>query len=137
MCQRRQNLNSQECINRNIDYLNEQQRHETAHQNNRMMWILTVQGILFAVLTQMDLIDKNECLKEAVLCIIIVGLLLSVFGIYSISVSEVSIGRLLKTEKIYKKIPNKTQEIEHWVITDTGSDGCKKCARDAVGTCEK
>ena len=137
MCQRRQNLNSQECINRNIDYLNELQRHETAHQNNRMMWILTVLGILFAVLTQMDLIDKNECLKEAVLCIIIVGLLLSVSGIYSISVSEVSIGRLLKTEKIYKKIPNKPQEIEHWVITDTGSDGCKKCARDAVGTCEK
>ena len=137
MCQRRQNLNSQECINRNIDYLNEQQRHETAHQNNRMMWILTVLGILFAVLTQMDLIDKNECLQDAVLCIIIVGLLLSVSGIYSISVSEVSIGRLLKTEKIYKKIPNKPQEIEHWVITDTGSDGCKMCARDAVGTCEK
>lgn len=29
MCWRRQNPNSQECINRNVDYLNERQHHET------------------------------------------------------------------------------------------------------------
>lgn len=29
MCHKRQNTNSQECINKNADCLNEQQRHET------------------------------------------------------------------------------------------------------------
>ena len=70
MCWRTQNPNSQECINRNVDYLNEQQRHETSHQNSRMMWILTVQSILFAALTQLDIIKENEKMCEVVLFIV-------------------------------------------------------------------
>lgn len=118
MCLRRQNPNSQECINRNVDYLNEQQRHETSHQNSRMMWILTVQGILFAALTQLDIIKENEKMCEVVLFIVLTaGVLLSVSGIYSISVSELSVGRVLDTWDVYNRRRKKPSVIAHWVIT--------------------
>ncbi len=119
MCQIKQNPNSQESINRNVDYLNEQQRHETSHQNNRMTWILAVQGIFFAALTQLDgMEDMQNIILYIVLC---AGVLLSISGIYSISISEMSIGRVLDTWDVYSKRRNKPREISHWVITAPNS----------------
>lgn len=118
MCPRKQNFNNQENVNKNVDYLNEQLRHETNHQNNRMMWILTVQSILFAALTQLDIIKENEKMCEVVLYIVFsAGVLLSISGIYSISVSELSVGRVLDTWDVYSKRHRKPSEIKHWVIT--------------------
>ena len=118
MCPKRGNFNSQECINRNVDYLNEQQRHETSHQHNRMTWILAVQGILFAALTQLDMIKNDERMCDVVLFIVLTaGVLLSVSGIYSISVSELSIGRVLDAWNVYNKRHTKPYVMAHWVIT--------------------
>lgn len=118
MCSKKQNFNSQEYVNKNVDYLNEQLRHETSHQNDRMMWILTVQSILFAALTQLDIIKENEMMCKVVLYIVFsAGVLLSISGIYSISVSELSVGKVLDTWNVYSRRHEKPCEIKHWVIT--------------------
>lgn len=63
MCSKKQNFNSQESVNKNVDYLNEQQRHETSHQNDRMVWILTVHAVLVILMSISQWIGDNNRLS--------------------------------------------------------------------------
>lgn len=63
MCTKKQNFNSQEYVNKNVDYLNEQLRHETSSQNDRMMWILTVHAVWVILMYVSQWIGDNNRLS--------------------------------------------------------------------------
>ena len=80
-------------INKNVDYLYNLQKDETVHQNHRVTWILSAQALLFTglcALAHNTLIDIIEPL------IIAMGLLLAISAIYSMSISELSIGHVFE-----------------------------------------
>lgn len=63
MCTKKQNFNSQEYVNKNVDYLNEQLRHETSRQNDHMTWILTVHAVLVILMSVSQWIGDNNRLS--------------------------------------------------------------------------
>lgn len=84
---------SQGNINKNVDYFNKSQKDETEHQNHRLSWILAAQSIFFVAFCTLI---SDCCLFDQTIIplIITVGTLLSVSGIYSIIISETSIGTI-------------------------------------------
>lgn len=91
----------QKQINKNVDYLYNLQKDETVHQNHRVTWILSAQALLFTglcALAHNTLIDIIEPL------IIAMGLLLAISAIYSMSISELSIGHVLKCGMIMIRV---------------------------------
>lgn len=80
-------------INDNVDYLYKLQKDETEHQNHRLMWTLTAQALIFAALC--TLLPKEKFGSDynfVIINLILVGILISISGIYSMLISKTSIG---------------------------------------------
>lgn len=104
---------NQKQVNRNIDYLYRLQINETEHQNHRLGWILTAQALIFAglcaILTQVSSELKDYLYETIITLFLIIGVLLSISGVYSIIISRVSIGTTTKMWDMYKNhIPQKS-----------------------------
>ena len=111
----------QKKINKNVDYFYNLQINETEHQNHRLGWILAAQALIFTSLCA--LLAGNigsgcdfQCCAIVPL-IIIIGVLLSISGIYSVVISETSIGRVYETWDDYDKQPHakKVKSVPHLV----------------------
>lgn len=107
-------------INENIDYLYKLQKDETEHQNHRLMWILTAQALIFAALCTLL---SNECIKYnlnfVITNLILVGVLISISGIYSMLISQTSIGVVYELWDRYNKVldNNEKREQMHHLIS--------------------
>ena len=110
----------QKQINRNVDYLYKLQIGETEHQHHRLSWILAAQSIMFASLSVLISCEKSGGLvTDALIALFIaVGVSLSISGIYSILVGELSIGTVLERWDEYdcRQKSEKYDEIPHVVI---------------------
>lgn len=93
----------QKQINKNVDYLYNLQKDETSHQNHRIIWILSAQALLFTALCALNHDELHDTIKPL---IIIMGLLLAISAIYSISISELSIGHVFEMWDEYDKSDN-------------------------------
>ena len=104
-------------INRNIDYLYTLQKDETEHQNHRLMWILTAQALIFtAVCTLLPKCDTTFYLNPIIVTILaLVGILISISGLYSMLVSKTAIGTVYERWNKYDKLSNaeKKNSIHH------------------------
>ena len=91
----------QKWINKNVDYLYKLQINETEHQNHRLGWILAAQALIFTSLCALlaGNLGSNCNFKCCVIVplIVIIGVLLSISGIYSVIISETSIGIVYET----------------------------------------
>ena len=100
----------QKWINKNVDYLYKLQINETEHQNHRLGWILAAQALIFTGLCALLAGSfGSECDFQCcviVPLIVVIGVLLSISGIYSVAISETSIGRVYETWDDYDKQPH-------------------------------
>lgn len=100
---------NQKRINKNVDYLYKLQINETEHQNHRLGWILAAQALIFTSLCALlagnfgNACDFQCCV--IVPLIVVIGVLLSISGIYSVAISETSIGIVYETWDDYDKLP--------------------------------
>lgn len=100
---------NQKRINKNVDYLYKLQINETEHQNHRLGWILAAQALIFTSLCALlagnfgKACDFQCCVLIPL--IVVIGVLLSISGIYSIVISETSIGMVYETWDDYNKYP--------------------------------
>lgn len=101
-------------INENVDYLYNNQVDETAHQNHRITWIIAAQTLLFTGFC--SIIDDGS--QNIIALLISVGVCLSISGIYSMLVGELSLGIILEKWGDYssKSIRQKRRVIPHHVI---------------------
>jgi len=112
----------QELINRNVDYLYRLQIEETEHQHHRLSWILAAQSIIFVGLC--TLLPKcNTYVVHLIWLLAAIGVSLSISGIYSVLVGQLSIGTVLERWDEYdgKKKREKCKEIPHQVILSPSS----------------
>lgn len=111
----------QKWINKNVDYLYKLQINETEHQNHRLGWILAAQALIFTSLCALlaGNLGSNCNFKCCVIVplIVIIGVLLSISGIYSVIISETSIGIVYETWDDYDKQPHakKGQPLSHLI----------------------
>lgn len=84
---------SQEVTNKEMDYLYKLQKDETEHQNHRLSWILAAQSILFVGFC--TVVSRCDCFEKIIVpLIVLIGVLLSVSGIFSIIISDTSVGTI-------------------------------------------
>lgn len=117
---------TQKHFNEVADYYYKLQRDETNHQSNRMNWIIAAQALVFTgicALVPNKTIISNGILTERsdnvlLWLLIIVGVLTSISAVYSLSVSEISIGSILDDWHDYDSlnIRRKPNPIAHKVI---------------------
>ncbi len=104
-------------INKNVDYLYKLHKDETEHQNHRLMWILTAQALIFTALcTLLPKYDTAICLNPVIVTILtLVGILISISGLYSLLVSKTAIGTVYERWNKYNKLSNaeKKKSIHH------------------------
>lgn len=98
----------QKWINKNVDYLYKLQINETEHQNHRLGWILAAQALIFTGLCAL-LAGNLGSMYELLCCmivplIVVIGVLLSISGIYSVIISETSIGTAYEMWDDYNKL---------------------------------
>ena len=97
----------QKWINKYVDYLYKLQINETEHQNHRLGWIIAAQALIFtglcALLAGNFGCDCNLLCCVIVPLIVVIGILLSISGIYSVVISETSIGIVYETWDDYDK----------------------------------
>ena len=99
----------QDRVNQNVDNLYKWQIDETGHQNHRLAWILAAQTIIFAALCT---VLCAENLKECVIVVLIlVGILISISGIYSVLISQTAIGTVFERWHQYDSLPAKLKEL--------------------------
>lgn len=104
----------QGAINKEIDYLNKLQKDETEHQNHRLSWILAAQSILFVGIC--TLVSKCSSFEEVIVpLIILIGVLLSVSGVFSIIISDTSVGTVYERWADYdhRRMCYKNRPIPH------------------------
>ena len=100
-------------INENVDYLYKLQKDETEHQNHRLMWILTAQALIFAALCTLLSNESDEYnLIFVIINLILVGGLISISGIYSMLISQTSIGVAYELWDRYNKISDDNEKRE-------------------------
>lgn len=111
----------QKWINKNVDYLYKLQINETEHQNHRLGWILAAQALIFTGLCAL-LAGNLGSMYELLCCVIVplivvIGVLLSISGIYSVIISETSIGTVYEMWDDYDKLPRakKKKALSHLV----------------------
>ena len=111
----------QKWINKNVDYLYKLQINETEHQSHRLGWILAAQALIFTGLCAL-LAGNLGSMYELLCCmivplIVIIGVLLSISGIYSVIISESSIGTVYEMWDDYDKLPRtkKKKALSHLV----------------------
>lgn len=111
----------QKWINKNVAYLYKLQINETEHQNHRLGWILAAQALIFTGLCAL-LAGKLGSMYELLCCmivplIVVIGVLLSISGIYSVIISETSIGTVYEMWDDYDKLPRtkKKKALSHLV----------------------
>ena len=103
-------------INDNVDYLYQLQKDETAHQDHRLMWILTAQALIFTGLC--SLLPKCKMLNDYVLILLIlVGVFISVSGLYSVLISKTAIGTVYERWRKYDSgsLKKKKRPLHHLV----------------------
>lgn len=104
-------------INDNVDYLYNLQKDETEHQDHRSMWILTAQALIFTGLCALLPQNGERLHTYIIILLILVGVLLSISGIYSMLISKTAIGtvyeRWNKYNSYFKK--KKKQPLHHLV----------------------
>lgn len=99
----------QEKINLNVDSLYKWQIDETGHQNHRLAWILAAQTI---IITALCTVLCAENLKECVIVVLLlVGILISVSGIYSVLISQTAIGTVFERWHHYDSLPLKLKKL--------------------------
>ncbi|MCR5643309.1 MAG: hypothetical protein K6G32_08245 [Prevotella sp.] len=111
----------QKQINKNVDYLYKLQINETEHQNHRLGWILAAQALIFTSLCALlagnygKACDFQCCV--IIPLIVVIGVLLSISGIYSVVISETSIGMVYENWDDYDKQPRakKDKPLSHFV----------------------
>ena len=111
----------QKWVNKNVDYLYKLQINETEHQNHRLGWIIAAQALIFTGLCA--LLDGNfgsECKfysSVIIPLIVVIGVLLSISGIYSVVISETAIGMVYEIWDEYDKLPctKKRKHLSHLV----------------------
>lgn len=79
----------QKQINENVDYLYDLQIKETEHQDHRLSWILAAQALIFTGLCTLLTIEKGADIIM-ITVIVVIGILLSISGVYSVIVGEAS-----------------------------------------------
>ncbi len=80
---------SQYRINKNVDYLYGLHIKETEHQNHRLSWILAAQALIFTGLcTLLTIVKGTDIVMIAI--VVLIGILLSISGVYSVIVGEAS-----------------------------------------------
>lgn len=99
----------QKLINKNVDYLYKLQINETEHQNHRLGWILAAQALIFTGLCALLAGNFGSAYKfyssVIVPLIVVIGVLLSISGVYSVVISETAIGMVYETWDDYDKMP--------------------------------
>lgn len=111
----------QKWINKDVDYLYKLQIDETEHQSHRLGWILAAQALIFTGLCALlagtfgDNCNFQCC--TIIPLIVVIGVLLSISGIYSVVISETSIGRVYETWDDYDNLPRakKDKPLPHLV----------------------
>ena len=98
----------QKWINKNVDYLYKLQINETEHQNHRLGWLLAAQALVFTGLCALfagnfSTLYNFQCCVIVPL-IVVIGVLLSISGIYSVIISETSIGTVYEIWDDYDKM---------------------------------
>lgn len=99
----------QKWINKNVDYFYKLQINETEHQNHRLGWILAAQALIFTGLCSLLAVNYGS-VNGFLFCVIVplivvIGVLLSISGIYSVIISETSIGTVYEMWDDYNKLP--------------------------------
>ncbi len=113
----------QKLINRNVDYLYNLQIGETEHQHHRLSWILAAQSIIFVGLCTLLSAPHNTYVVQLIWLLAAIGVSLSISGIYSVLVGELSIGTVLERWDEYdsKNKREKCKEVPHQVILSPSS----------------
>lgn len=88
-------------INDNIDYLYKLQKDETEHQNHRLMWILTAQALIFTGLCSLLPRYCGALCAHVIPLLILVGVSLSISGLYSTLISKTAIGTVYEQWRKY------------------------------------
>lgn len=115
---------TQKDFNETADYYYGLQHDETAHQSNRMMWILAAQTIVFTgACTLIGSSKRFESIREGLndvllTLLLIVGVLIALSAVYSSLISEMSIGGVLDDWNHYDSLPidKKPNPVDHKVI---------------------
>lgn len=103
---------NQNLINQNMDYLYKLQKDETTHQSNRLMWMLSAHALLFAGLCAISFRGLHDVV---LLVCLLMGVLLGLSAIYSLGISELSIGHVYEIWDEYDNLDDaqKTSPIPH------------------------
>lgn len=104
-------------VNENVDYLYTLQKDETEHQDHRLMWILTAQALIFTGLC--SLFSKDETHKfDVIFLFILVGVLISISGLYSMLISRTAIGTVYERWNKYDSSTKKKKKLPlHHIIS--------------------
>lgn len=94
----------QEYVNPVVDYYYKLQKDETDHQNHRVMWILTAQALIFTGLcTLAPKVCEGFDVRFIGCLLVVVGVSISISGIYSVAISTTSIGTIYERWHAYDK----------------------------------
>ena len=111
----------QKWVNKNVDYLYKLQINETEHQNHRLGWIIAAQALIFTGLCALVAGNYGSACKfysgAVIPLIVVIGVLLSISGIYSVVISETAIGMVYEIWDDYDKLPRakKRKPLSHLV----------------------